>query len=623
MPTTIYDSSLITQRRRDKTISGSFINRIQNITNPTTGSAPILGISEQSIINTVNTGKMSEYRKNDGGCTEVSAGCPCNPVTIPIPVTSSSLLANWATIFAQTNGATTTISIVPQGVDTDNNGNIYISGYYISIENPVTIFNVNGNSQSPSAITLPITTNFSSFLLKYNSSGIAQWATNLPNNISQGGPGFYPLSQNVTIKNNNIYMSGSYSLGSSVPVNNANGNSQIASGITLLSTTSSDTFLIKYNLDGLAEWATVIKASGIDGSTSVDVDSLNNVYICGFFNGSNPTQIYNASGLTQALSSVALNVATSSNAAYLVKYNYLGQAQWATYFDGTANERAISIALDSLNNVYITGNYASTLLVTLQNANGNSQSPSSVTLPSTGGGVDPFLIKYNSSGQVVWATFSNALGTDTALKVAVDSLNNVYIAGNYASTLLVTLQNANGNSQSPSSVTLPATSVTICYIIKYNSSGQVQWATYVSGSVFAQTISLASDNNNNIYLAGDYGSFTEAFIYNANGNSQSLSIFRLPSTPIAQTTYLIKFNSQGTVINATVFTNNNQSVTANSIVVNSNNIYIIGRYNSSTQVIINNNIQTTISPSSVSLLPVNYNVLFGSTDGFLVNYINF
>jgi hypothetical protein len=81
MPTTIYDSSQITKRRAQKTISGSFINRIQNPTNPTTGYAPILGISEQSIINEVKAGQMTEYRKNDGGCTSISVGCPCQSIS--------------------------------------------------------------------------------------------------------------------------------------------------------------------------------------------------------------------------------------------------------------------------------------------------------------------------------------------------------------------------------------------------------------------------------------------------------------------------------------------------------------------------------------------------------------
>lgn len=92
MPTTIYDSSLVTQRHRDKTISGSFINRIQNPNNPTTSYAPRLGIYDQSIINTVKNGQMTTYRKNDGGCTRINIGCPCttssnsvihNSITIP------------------------------------------------------------------------------------------------------------------------------------------------------------------------------------------------------------------------------------------------------------------------------------------------------------------------------------------------------------------------------------------------------------------------------------------------------------------------------------------------------------------------------------------------------------
>jgi hypothetical protein len=62
MPTTIYDSSLITQRRKNTTISGSFINRIQSITNLTTGYGSLLGISKQSIINKIITGQMTEYR---------------------------------------------------------------------------------------------------------------------------------------------------------------------------------------------------------------------------------------------------------------------------------------------------------------------------------------------------------------------------------------------------------------------------------------------------------------------------------------------------------------------------------------------------------------------------------
>jgi hypothetical protein len=81
MPTTIYDSSLVTQRRKDKAESGSFLSRINNATNPNTGYAPSLGIYNQSIINTIKNGTMKYYRKNDSGCTNISNGCPCIPLT--------------------------------------------------------------------------------------------------------------------------------------------------------------------------------------------------------------------------------------------------------------------------------------------------------------------------------------------------------------------------------------------------------------------------------------------------------------------------------------------------------------------------------------------------------------
>jgi len=41
----------------------------------------MLGIWDQSIINTVKQGNMRYYRKGDGGCTTINNGCPCQPLT--------------------------------------------------------------------------------------------------------------------------------------------------------------------------------------------------------------------------------------------------------------------------------------------------------------------------------------------------------------------------------------------------------------------------------------------------------------------------------------------------------------------------------------------------------------
>ena len=77
MPTTIYDSSLLTMRRKNKAESGSFIARITNATTPNTGYTQPLGIYDQSFINTVKNGQMQYVRKGLGGSTIVDTGCPC------------------------------------------------------------------------------------------------------------------------------------------------------------------------------------------------------------------------------------------------------------------------------------------------------------------------------------------------------------------------------------------------------------------------------------------------------------------------------------------------------------------------------------------------------------------
>jgi hypothetical protein len=66
----------------NKAQAGSFIGRIQNYVNPNTGSAPILGISSQSIINSVRMGQMQDFSKRDGGVVLQNNGCPCVPLAL-------------------------------------------------------------------------------------------------------------------------------------------------------------------------------------------------------------------------------------------------------------------------------------------------------------------------------------------------------------------------------------------------------------------------------------------------------------------------------------------------------------------------------------------------------------
>jgi hypothetical protein len=152
MPTTVYDSSLITQRRRATAISGSFISRISPWNNtpprqiyietpqnqPNTGYAPRLGIYDQSIINTVINGQMAEYRKGEG-CTTVDYGCPCKGLGVGIESESTIIPIELSWRILPPNDIQSS-DIYAMAFDSLN-GILYIGGFFTTINGGTTVVN--------------------------------------------------------------------------------------------------------------------------------------------------------------------------------------------------------------------------------------------------------------------------------------------------------------------------------------------------------------------------------------------------------------------------------------------------------------------------------------------------
>lgn len=428
----------------------------------------------------------------------------------------------------------TDISVSIGSISVDSSNDIYINGNYNSTS-IVTLKDALGTGQTNSLITLPIVTgsNNNVYTIKYSSSLVAQWGTNFTS-------GTTALSDIVEVgPDGGIYITGYYQSAAAVT---------IQSPTFIQSSTSVSAYLIKYSSAGNVVWATIVKGNNNSAYASDIAFYGNYLYLSGpyFANVGNNVTAYDKSGNSQIASAYTLPSSGGIQFAYLIKYTLDGIAQWATNIIDVKYNNSISTICDTSGNIYVLGIYQSATsgVVVAQNGVGLT-----VTLPATSGANNPnyFIIKYDSNGKVVWGNIINTNDTLFSIsgEITIDSSDNIYITGQYKqnSTSLI-LTDVLGTGQTNSLVTLPATTGSL-FIIKYNSSGTTQWATFLSSPAGPNDgITIMIDSSNNLVVGGIvYTDSTNIYAENVNGTSQiQASYYINPNINQVQDGFLVKYS---------------------------------------------------------------------------------
>ena len=276
---------------------------------------------------------------------------------------------------------------------------------------------------------------------------------------------------------------------------NANGT---AFATTLANTGLGDAFIVKYNTSGSVQWVAKIASTAGDTGYGISTDSSGNVYVTGGGGGAT-VSAFNSDGTTFAT--------TIPNAgqgdAYIVKYNTSGFVQWVARVASSGSDIGLAIATDSSGNAYVTGRGGSGLNLTTYNSDGTSFSPSLANL----GVSDIFVVKYNTSGVVQWAARIATTGSDIGYGIVTDSSGSVYITGQGGVSSIMTYSAA-GLAVGP---TMSSLSTADPFIVKYDTSGNVQWVSLLAGTgTTDEGRGIALDSSNNIYAVGQFAS--SAFI---------------------------------------------------------------------------------------------------------------
>ena len=226
------------------------------------------------------------------------------------------------------------------------------------------------------------------------------------------------------------------------------------------------------------EWANGIGGSGSDSGLSLAIDSVGNVYTTGGFEG---TVDFDPGAGTFNLTSAGFED------IFISKLDSDGNFLWAHNFGGTSFDNGNSLAIDSAGNVYTTGYFSGTIDF--------DPGAGTFNLTSSPAGSDVFISKLDSDGNFLWAKNFGGTGSDIGNSLAIDSIGNVYITGNFEGT--ADFDPGAGTFNLTSSVGGPDV-----FISKLDSQGNFLWAKSFGGFRSDSSKSLAIDSVGNVYTTG-------------------------------------------------------------------------------------------------------------------------
>jgi hypothetical protein len=292
-----------------------------------------------------------------------------------------------------------------QGIAVDRAGNAYVTGSTGSTDFPTASAFQGGNDGS-----------YDAFVAKVNNSGSALiFSTYL-------GGGSADSGQGITLDSSgNAYVVG-YTYSSNFPTVNP---------LQDVNVGSADAFVAKLKSDGSGLlYATYLGGSDLDRGTAIALDATGNIYLTG------DTRSVGFPVTTGAFQTTKGQDDTNNDGkyredAFVTKLNPTGsQLVYSTYLGKSGADQGTGIAVDSLENAYVTGFTESRDFPTANALQASFGGGTCGTHPCA----DAFVTELNPQGtSLVYSTFLGGIKADFGNGLCLDSSSDAYVAGSTAS----------------------------------------------------------------------------------------------------------------------------------------------------------------------------------------------
>ncbi len=276
----------------------------------------------------------------------------------------------------------------------------------------------------------------------------------------------------------------------------ASGNVYISGSTESYGTGSPNAFILKLDSSGKILWYKTWGGSERDLGIGIVLDDLGNAFIMG----------------------QTLSYGAGSDDIFLLKYNSAGNLLWNNTWGGVSHEYTYGIALDASGNTCITG----------------------VTWSFGAGHSSVFVLKYDSSGNLLWDITWGGSSGETGREIAVDNSGNQYITGEtssygagYSDAFLLKYDSfgnllwdktwggsdndygrgialdASGNTYITGVTRSYGAGSSDVFFLKYNSSGNMLWTKTWGGSADDSVRGIALDSSGNTFITGNTGNSGE------------------------------------------------------------------------------------------------------------------